>query len=135
MIKKLSSKLIIDDYGLREIGSNKEPINYNKIPLKHIERQELENARAYVKDMLEEGISPKEKKGFTSQEIGSYQLKHLAEDHLRNTSLRYNKSIAYISNGSLIYAMEEKGFKFYRENGDINVVFTIYVTKSKNKKD
>jgi len=128
MIKKLSSKLIIDDYGLREIGSNKEPINYNKMPLKHIERQELENARAYVKSMLEEGISSKDKKNFTLVKIGSYELKHLAEDYLRGTSLRNKKSIAYVSNGSLMYAMEEKGFKFnQKEKGDINIFFKIYL--------
>jgi hypothetical protein len=133
MIKKISNRLIIDDYGLREMGSNKKPTNYKKIPLKHIEKQELLNARTYVKDMEKEGLSTKKGKNLVPHEIGSYELKHLAEDHLRSTSLRNNQSMAYVSNGSLIYAMEEKGYEFHkRENGDINVSFIIYLKKKKD---
>ncbi len=52
----------------------------------------------------------------------SYGLKHLAERRAKRLS---NNEVNYISNGALILAMVDAGFRFVREGDSPNVCFNV----------
>ena len=72
-----------------------------------IEEKHLIRARKYVAIL--------EKSKNINSNIGSYNLKHRAEEYLRFIANDRHKD-TYVSNGALIVAMIEKDFKFHFSN-------------------
>lgn len=102
MIYKKTDNVVIDSHGYRILEDGK-PINYNKVPLKHINSLEVEKALKFVECLQ----SVKDE--YT---INSYDLKHDVERFLRSGTYKDRQSEAYISNGALIVAMIKKGFNY-----------------------
>lgn len=55
----------------------------------------------------------------------SYGLKHLAERRAKKLSAFEKKRVDYISNGALILAMVDAGFRFVRDGESPNVFFNV----------
>jgi len=113
MIYRLSDSEVIDMYGYRTIDSKTgKPTNgFNKCPLANIDTEQIDNALTYVSFLKPKKVC----------DVNSYTLKHKAENYLEVTKYkdeRYGSGYG-VTNGALIVAMLQSGFK-YKVIGDMD---------------
>jgi len=100
MIYKISDSVVIDSYGYRVINSDGSPLNYFQSRLEGIKSSDVERALLYVSTL-------KRKK---ATDIPSLNLLDYLNSYLYSNG--YIKEGANISNGALIVAMLQSGFKY-----------------------
>jgi len=107
MIYVITKDIVVDESGVRVLSINGKPINNDRAELRPIEEKHLKRARKYVALL--------EKSKNINSNVGSYNLKHRAEEYLRFIADDKYKD-TYVSNGALIVAMLEKDFKYHFYN-------------------